>query len=111
MRPTATIGRPRPSHLRVLQTRASLGGPGCLRQCNVRFGAHNGLRSVVTRGQNGAKGGNESSFDDLVGEREQRCRNSDTERLGSLKVDCGFELCRLKDRQVSRFFSLRIRPE
>jgi hypothetical protein len=37
-------------------------------------------------------------FDNLVGEREQRRRHVEAERLGSLEVDYQFELGRLLDR-------------
>src|SRR5215467_3749782 len=40
------------------------------------------------------------SFDHLVGNREQRRRNVDAERLSRLQVDDEFELARLYDRQV-----------
>ena len=42
------------------------------------------------------------SFDDLVGEREQRRRQVEPERLGGLEIDHQLELDRLHHRQVGR---------
>src|SRR6266480_6838165 len=43
------------------------------------------------------------SFDHLVGATEQRERDGEAERLGSLDVDDQLEFDRLHDRQVGRF--------
>jgi hypothetical protein len=45
-------------------------------------------------------------FHHLVGEREQRGRHVDRERLGGREIDDHFESCRLQDRQVGRFLAL-----
>src|SRR5262249_20570340 len=47
-----------------------------------------------------------SLFDHLVGEREQRRRNVDAERLRRLQVDDEVEFARLHDRQFRRLFAL-----
>src|SRR6516162_3397652 len=46
------------------------------------------------------------SLDHLVGNREQRWRNGEAERLRSLEIDDQFELCRLHHRKVGRFGTL-----
>jgi hypothetical protein len=45
-------------------------------------------------------------FDAVVGDGEQRWRDSETERLGSAEVDDQLELGRPQHRQVGRLFSL-----
>src|SRR5689334_22240663 len=50
--------------------------------------------------------GSTVSFDHLVGEREQRRRNVDVERLSRLEVDDEFELACLHDRQIRWLFAL-----
>src|SRR5712691_3077986 len=45
-------------------------------------------------------------FDDLVGEREQRRRHGEAERLGRVGVDHQVELGGLHDRQVSGLLAL-----
>src|SRR5262245_29592265 len=44
-------------------------------------------------------------FDHLVGEREQRRRNRQAERLGDLQIDDEIEFNRLLDRQIGRLRS------
>ena len=42
----------------------------------------------------------------IVGNREQRWRNGEAERLRSLEIDDQFELCRLLDRKVAWFLTI-----
>src|SRR6516162_6150496 len=51
-----------------------------------------------------------SSFDHLVGEREQSIRHVETERLGGLEIDHELELGRLHHRQISRLLALEYSP-
>src|SRR5262249_50010902 len=46
------------------------------------------------------------SFDDLVGEGEQRRRHFEAESLGRLEIDEQIEPCGLHDRQVSGLITL-----
>src|SRR5262249_59373036 len=46
------------------------------------------------------------SFDHLVGEREQRRRNLQAQRLGGAQIDDKMKLGLLQDRQVCRFLAL-----
>jgi len=48
-------------------------------------------------------------LDHLIGSREQRGRNGQSECLGSLEVDCRFEFGRRLYRQISGFAPRRIR--
>jgi hypothetical protein len=42
-------------------------------------------------------------FDHLVGAQQDRCRQIDAERLGSLEIDDRLELDRPLERQIARF--------
>src|SRR6516164_244523 len=48
----------------------------------------------------------QTSFDHLVGQREQLVRHFEAERLGGLEIDGEFDLGRLLDRQIARLFAL-----
>src|SRR6516225_5237820 len=50
------------------------------------------------------------SFDDLVGEVEDRRRDRHAERLRGLKVDHQLEFCRLLDRQIGRLGAVEDSP-
>src|SRR5260370_18065157 len=46
-------------------------------------------------------------FDHLVGADEQSCWNVDADGLRGFEVDCKLESCRLLDRQICRFCTVR----
>jgi hypothetical protein len=51
-----------------------------------------------------------SLFDHLVGDGEQRRRDSEAERSGSLHVDAQYELGRKLDGQIGRLGALQVAP-
>jgi hypothetical protein len=53
---------------------------------------------------------NAASFDHLIGEREHRWRNFESERLCSLEINHQLEFARLYHGQVGRVSPLRMRP-
>src|SRR5438046_6768811 len=77
---------------------------------DVRFGAHNGLKSDIAPCPKSAnkrlmRCGIKSLFDQLVRAGEQRIRDRDPQGLGRLQVDDQYRLRRLLHRKIRRLLA------